>query len=339
MLQMLELGPRGREQLVDQPRMVVHAAAGIQKQQHFYGVMPLGPGLDVDIAMLGAGADGAGQVQLLGGAVTRPLPQALQRHLDVAGAQFDRIVEVAELALVPDLDRAAVAAFVLADAHALGVVAVSAKGRGASGADPFAAALMAALLLGQSLAQAAHQLLKAAGAVDGGALLGRQEFLGQLFQPVAGNCCLMDQRLDGDLVEAGKRLGKGAVETVDMGFVLDQRGAGEVIEALGPPVGQPGLNAGQQVQIFPQAGGHPVPAQTVEKGPEHQPIRDRMMVTKMPSTARAMAWAAAYCSLSASLPPCLAARTQPIAAPRRRQAITIMPLGIAATRAAVEGDP
>lgn len=73
MFQMLELGPRGREQLVHQPRMVVHAAAGIQKQQHLDGIVPLGPGLDVDIAVFGAGADGAGQVQFLGSAVAGPI--------------------------------------------------------------------------------------------------------------------------------------------------------------------------------------------------------------------------------------------------------------------------
>src|SRR3546814_1324386 len=41
--------------------------------------------------------------------------QAAQRHLDVARAEFDLIVEVLVFALVPDLHRLAVAALLLAD--------------------------------------------------------------------------------------------------------------------------------------------------------------------------------------------------------------------------------
>src|SRR5690606_18148809 len=103
-------------------------AADIQKQQYLDSIVTFGPGLDVDIAVLGAGTDGAGQVQLFGGAVAGPLPQPFQRHLDVTGAKLDRIVKVAKLALIPNLDRAAVAAFVLADTHPFGVVAIGAKG-------------------------------------------------------------------------------------------------------------------------------------------------------------------------------------------------------------------
>ena len=47
----------------------------------------------------------------------RPLPEALQRDLDIAGAQLDRIVEIAELALVPDLDGTLVTAFLLPDSY------------------------------------------------------------------------------------------------------------------------------------------------------------------------------------------------------------------------------
>ncbi len=60
--------------------------------------------------------------------MTGELAQAAQGDLDVAGAELDRIVEVLVLALVPDLDRLAVAAFVLADTDALGVVAIGANG-------------------------------------------------------------------------------------------------------------------------------------------------------------------------------------------------------------------
>ena len=130
--------------------------------------------------MLAVDFDRIGDVELEIGAVAGELAQPAQRDLDVAGAEFDRVVEVAELAPVPDLDRAAVLAFVLADAHAFRVVAVRAKGRGASGADPFAAALVPALLLGQSLAQRLHQLFPAAQRLDLLLLFLGQEALGKL---------------------------------------------------------------------------------------------------------------------------------------------------------------
>src|SRR5690606_14144113 len=104
--------------------------------------------------------------ELVVGALAHPAAKPLQRHLDVAGAELDGIVEIPELALVPDLHRAAVAALSLPDAHPFGVVAVSAEGRGAGGADPFGAALMAALLLFQPLLQRLHQLFEAAQRLD-----------------------------------------------------------------------------------------------------------------------------------------------------------------------------
>ena len=61
-------------------------------------------------------------------AFARPLAEAFQSDLDRTGANFDLIIEVAELALVPDLDRALVARAVLADADALGVVTIGAEG-------------------------------------------------------------------------------------------------------------------------------------------------------------------------------------------------------------------
>src|SRR5262249_56753746 len=51
----------------------------------------------------------------------------------------------------------AVAPLLLADAHALGIVAVRTERRGAGGADPFAPALMPLPLLRQALAQGFHQ--------------------------------------------------------------------------------------------------------------------------------------------------------------------------------------
>src|SRR5471030_318872 len=71
--------------------------------------------------------------------------------------------------------------------HALGIEAVGAERRGAGGADPFAAALVALLLLLETLLQRLHDLLPAAQRLDLRLLLVGQQLLGQLAQPFLGN--------------------------------------------------------------------------------------------------------------------------------------------------------
>ncbi len=132
-------------------------------------------------------AHGAVEIEFVVGALPRKLTQAAQGQLDVAGAEFDGVVEVAELAPIPHLDGAAVFALLLADAHALGVVAVGAERRGAGGADPFAAALMPRLLLRQALAQGFHQLFPAAERFDELLFLLGQQPLGEFFKPLFGD--------------------------------------------------------------------------------------------------------------------------------------------------------
>src|SRR6266487_2515301 len=90
-------------------------------------------------------------------AFARELAQAPERHLDVARAQLHRVVEVAVLARIPHLDRAPVARAVLADAHALGVVAVRAERGGARGADQLVAALVPPFLLLEAFFQRLHE--------------------------------------------------------------------------------------------------------------------------------------------------------------------------------------
>src|SRR4051794_34089520 len=97
-------------------------------------------------------ADRTRKVKFEFGALACELPQPPQRQLDIARAEFDRVVEIAELAPVPYLDGGAVAAFLAllaADAHPFRVVAEGAERRGAGGADPFVAALVPRLLLGE----------------------------------------------------------------------------------------------------------------------------------------------------------------------------------------------
>src|SRR4029079_13011638 len=112
--------------------------------------------------------------------------QAAQRDLDVASAELDLVVEIAEGALLPDLERAPLAAL-SADAHALGIVAAIAERRRAAGADPLAAALMAPLLLGEPLLERLHDLFPGAERLDLRHLLGGQIEFGDLLQPFLGD--------------------------------------------------------------------------------------------------------------------------------------------------------
>ena len=109
--EVLELAARRREQLLADADMVVHRPADIEEQQQLHRVVPLRHHLQIEPAGIVRGrADRAGQVEFEFGALAGELAQPAQRQLDVAGAELDRVVEIAELAPVPDLDGAAVAA-------------------------------------------------------------------------------------------------------------------------------------------------------------------------------------------------------------------------------------
>jgi hypothetical protein len=153
--------------------------------------------------------------------------QAPQCHLDVARAELERVVVVLELALVPHLHRALVAALVLADANTLRVVAIGAEGRGAAGADHLVAAFMALLLLFEALLQRLHELVPA-HLLDRRLLFGRELELELLLQPLKRNVL----REIGEQLDALEVGGEGTVELVELRFVLDQRSAGQVVEAV-----------------------------------------------------------------------------------------------------------
>src|SRR3546814_11976921 len=89
-------------------------------------------------------------------------------------------------ALVPHLERALVRALA-ADPHAFGVVARIAVGRGAAGADPLVAALMAALLFLEALLERLHDLVPRAERFDSRHFLGRPVFPGDRAQPIGGD--------------------------------------------------------------------------------------------------------------------------------------------------------
>ena len=127
----LDFGAGRREQLFADADIRVHTAADIEQEKDVYGVPPLGAHGKVEIALLGGVADRGVEVQLVGRAVSGPFAQAAQGDLNIPCADFDAVIEIFKLALVPDLGGAAVAGFVLPDAHAFGVVTICAKGGGA----------------------------------------------------------------------------------------------------------------------------------------------------------------------------------------------------------------
>ena len=207
---------------------------------------------DVEVAAFGRVADGAVQVQFRRRALARELTQAAQRDLDVAGAEFQGVVQVLELALIPHLHCAEVAVVVLADAHPFGVVAVGAEGRRAGGADPLRSPLVALLLLLQALFQRLHQLVPAAQGLDLRPFLGRQGTFSQFAQPVLGD--VLDINLF-RLFQPLEHMAEHPVELVQVLFILHQGGAGQIVEMLDAVVGQSGVHAVQQGQVFPQGYG------------------------------------------------------------------------------------
>src|SRR3954453_22909549 len=178
--EILELARRRREQFLADLDVRVHRAADVEEEQQLHRIVALGAHADVEPALARGAVDRLVDVELVGGAVAGEAAQAAERDLDVAGAELDLAVEVPELALVPDLDRAAVAAALLADADAFGIVAVGAERGGAGGADPFGAALGAPLLALEPLLQRRHDLFPRAERLDLLHLLGGEVELGDL---------------------------------------------------------------------------------------------------------------------------------------------------------------
>ena len=107
--------------------MGIHRATDIKEDQHFDGIASLWPQDNIEIAILCRGIDRAFEVELRRSSIAGPTTQAAQRDFNIAGAQLNLIVEIFILALVPDFDRATVAAFLLADPHAFGIIAIGPK--------------------------------------------------------------------------------------------------------------------------------------------------------------------------------------------------------------------
>ena len=208
--------------------MLIHGAADIHQQQHFHIVVALGHHFDVQVTRIGCGgSDGVVQVQLFFVAFPGKLSQPAQRHFDVASAQFLGVVVVLVGALVPDFDRALVAALVLTNPDALRVLPKGAKGAGATGADPLAAALVPFLLLFKTLFEGFHEFVPA-HLFNFGALLGAQVEFEVFAQPFERNV----PGEVGDGLHALEVAAKGTVKLVVILLVLHQCGAAEVVKIV-----------------------------------------------------------------------------------------------------------
>ena len=210
--------------------------------------------------------DGAVEVELVGRAGAGEFAQPAQRDLDVAGAELDVAGEIPELALVPDLHGAEIAVLVLADAHAFGIIAVGAERRGAGGADPFLAALMAAFLFGEPLAQRLQKLFQAAHRLDLLLLVLGEIFFRELLEPLDGD--FGSQRVL-DEIEALEDVAEHAIELVEIALVLHQRRARQIIEILDTADGDILLHRLHQRQVFAQRHRHAGGFELMEEGREH----------------------------------------------------------------------
>jgi hypothetical protein len=186
--------------------------------------------------------------------------------LDIAGAELDLVVEVPELAPVPNFDGAEVAVCVLADPHTLRIVSIGPVRRRAAGADPFVAALMATLLLLEALPQGREQLLEAAHGLDQLLVLVTEIFLDQSLEPFRRN---FGSRSLLHNFETAKHVAENAIELVEIALVLHQRGARQIVEALDLARGQILRHRLHQGEIFAQRHRDAGRSQFLEEGDEH----------------------------------------------------------------------
>src|SRR6185312_11992990 len=147
------------------------------------------------------------------------------------------------------------------------VVAVGAERRGAGRADPFLAALVASLLLGEALAQGLEQLVEAPHRLDLLLLLFGEIFLGELLEPFGGN--LGRDRVRHQ-VEALEDLAERAVELVEIALVLHQRRARQIVEVLDAARREVGLHRLYQRQVLTQGHRQAGGFQLGEEGDEHR---------------------------------------------------------------------
>ena len=170
------------------------------------------------------------------------------------------------LALVPHFHRAAIARFILADANAFRVVAVSAERRRAARADPFVAALMTLLLLLETFLQRLDELVPAAQRLDLRLFLLGQRALAHAPQPFLRNA--REHRFEG-LFGALEVRGEGTIEAIKMPLVLHQAGARQEVEIFRARIRKLRLKRFEQRQELGDRYRHAAFAQFEEETESH----------------------------------------------------------------------
>ena len=155
-----------------------------------------------------------------------------------------------------------------ADAHALGVEAAVAEGRGAAGADPLVAALVTAFLLGESLLERRHDLVPRPERLDRRHLLGGEVFFGDQLEPFLGD--VGGEVLAGGRDEALEHRAEDLVEAVELALVVNEDAAAEIIELLGIGGDDLGVERLEEQEMLLQAGGNPAAPQRLDKANEHR---------------------------------------------------------------------
>ena len=125
--QMLELCACGGEQFFTNLHMRIHGAANIQKQQDLYRIVPLRHHFYIQKACIaGCRTDRVIQIQLFGRAGASELSQASQGNFDVARTQLNGVIQIFEVAFVPDLYGLLVAS-IWANTNTFGVISLLSK--------------------------------------------------------------------------------------------------------------------------------------------------------------------------------------------------------------------
>jgi len=265
--EILELRGRGAEQLFAQLDEGIHRAANIEKQQQFNRIVPFGPHVDIQPALFGGAIDCPVYIQLVRGAFAGEFAQTAQGNLDVAGAQQLAVVEILELALVPDLDRLSLAAFA-ANADAFGIIAGITVGRGTTGADPLAAAFVPLFLFRETLFQRLHDFVPAAERLDLLHFLFGQIFLRDCLQPVERDVFFLHAVAGLDALEDFR---KNLVEAIEQAFVLHEGGAGEIVKFFRIAADNVLFQRLEQDQMFLERGGDAGGPELVHEVEEHRP--------------------------------------------------------------------
>src|SRR5579863_5427732 len=266
-LEVLEFAARSRKQFLAGLHVIVHRPADVEQQQHLHYIVPLRLHPDVEpSARARSGIDGVRERELIGGPAAGKAAQAAHRHLDVARPQLDFVVQVRELAPIPDLHRASIAPTVLTYPHAFRVEPVGTEGRGPRRSYPLAAALMPLVLLFETLLERLHQRLPAAQRLDLG-LLGVGEFAHrELGQPILRQLPLQQRE---HIPRALEMRGEYLVVPVVVALILHQTGARQGVEALGARVAQSRLEGFEQGQKFGDGYRYAGAAQQEKESNEH----------------------------------------------------------------------